>query len=391
MHILHVTPYYRPAYAFGGVVRAVEGITMALAQRGHSITILTTDALDQSTRYDGADDEMIEGIRVIRRPNVSAFLRGRLNLSTPRSMKTTAGSLMPTIDIVHLHEFRTVENLLVTPVAQAHHKPIVLSPHGTLTQSTGRSQLKIAWDKFLSPAVAQRIDHVVALVEPELQDVRTLWQTFGRRQIPTEFSIIPNGINLADFENLPPADEFRSRYGLGTAPTVLYMGRLHARKGVDVLVKAFKLADVDDSRLLIVGPDEGMLESIRKLAGNDPRIVITGYLGGEERLQAMSAGDVFVLPAVGEGLSMAVLEAMGAGLPVILSPGCNMPDVETSGAGFVVEVNAEVIAEKLRAMLTHADLRQKTGQQAKALISQKYTWERVAGQLEAVYETLTTR
>ena len=51
MHILHLSPYYRPAYAFGGVVRAVEGIAGALAARGHQVTVLTTDALDQKRRY----------------------------------------------------------------------------------------------------------------------------------------------------------------------------------------------------------------------------------------------------------------------------------------------------------------------------------------------------
>ena len=239
---------------------------------------------------------------------------------------------------------------------------------------------------MLSAGVALRIDHVIALVEPELEDVQTLWQTFGRRQIPTQFSIIPNGIHLDDFLNLPPADDFREKYGLDDAPTVLYMGRLQQRKGVDILVKAFQLADVQDSRLLIVGPDEGMLDTVRALADGDERIVITGYLGGDERLKALSASDVFALPAIGEGLSMAVLEAMGAGLPVILSHGCNMTDVEPNGAGFVMDVSTDAIADKLRLLLTDAGLRQQMGHASRQLITQKYTWEKVALKLDSVYQ-----
>jgi len=386
MHILHVTPYYTPAYAFGGVVRAVEGMAQALIARGHQVTVLTTDALDQNSLYDGVDDEVIDSVRVIRCANVSPALRGKVNLSTPRRMRKIAQALMPDVDVVHIHEFRTVENLLVTPVAHDFNKPIVLSPHGTLKLSTGRSRLKVGWDKLLSAGVALRIDHVIALVEPELDDVQTLWQTFGRRQIPTQFSIIPNGIHLDDFTSLPPADNFRAHYGLDDAPTVLFMGRLQTRKGVDVLVKAFKLADVENSRLLIVGPDEGLLDRVQSLAGDDKRIVITGYLEGEKRLTALSASDIFALPAVGEGLSMAVLEAMGAGLPVILSLGCNMTDVEPNGAGYVVEVSPEAIAKTLRQLLTDADLRQKMGQASRQLIAKKYTWDKVALKLDSVYQ-----
>lgn len=383
MHILHVTPYYTPAYAFGGVVRAVEGMATALVARGHQVTVLTTDALDQTSRYDGATDELIDGVHVIRRPNVSPLLRGKLNLSTPRSMKTTAEAIMPDVDVVHIHEFRTIENLLVTPVAHAHHKPIVLSPHGTLNLSTGRSTLKVWWDKLLSSSVALRVDHVVALVKPELDDVQTLWKNFGLRQVPTQFSIIPNGIHLDEFQHLPDATDFRSRYGLDDAPTVLFMGRLQQRKGVDVLVKAFQLANVENSRLLIVGPDEGLLDTVKKLADGDNRVVITGYLDGEDRLQALSSADVFVLPAVGEGLSMAVLEAMGAGLPVILSPGCN---INPQDGGYVVDVSPDAIADKLTRLLIDADLRQQMGTAASEFVAENYTWEQVAHQLEVVYE-----
>jgi len=388
MHILHVTPYYRPAYAFGGVVRAVEGMATTLVSQGHQVTVLTTDALDQQTRIPSSTEEVIDGVRVIRRPNISTLLRGKLNLSTPRSMRQTAQTLMPDVDLVHIHEFRTVENLLVTPVAFEQDIPIVLSPHGTINLSTGRSRLKVWWDKLLSAGVALRIDHVIALVQPELDDIQTLWDTFGRRQIPTTFSIIPNGIHLEDFSHLPDPTDFRKSYNLGSAPTVLFMGRLQARKGVDVLVNAFKIANVENSRLLIVGPDEGMLATIRDLAGDDKRIVIAGYLDGDDRLKALSASDLFALPAIGEGLSMAMLEAMGAGLPVILSAGCNL---DPQNGGYVVDVDPSAIAEKLRVLLTDDTQRAQMGQSARELVQARYTWDQVAWQLDEIYTEIYWR
>ena len=386
MRILHLTPYYAPAYAFGGVVRSVEGMATALVNRGHEATVLTTDAQDQRRRYSGPADETIDGVRVMRRPNVLPWLRGRLNLSTPRGMRHAAEALLPQVDIVHVHEFRTLENLLATPVARCHGKPIVLSPHGTLNLRTGRSALKSAWDRLLSPAIAQRIDHVIALSDGELTEADLLWRGVGARQPATRFSVIPNGVDPAAVNRPELAASFRRRFALGNAPTALFMGRLQARKGVDVLIRAFHAADVDDARLLIVGPDEGMLPALRHLAGGDRRIVFSGYLEGDARLGALAASAVFALPATGEGQPMAALEAMAAGLPVLLSPGCNLSVVADYGAGLVIEATVAAFAEALRELLTNAESRVQMGAKARRLVAEEFTWERVAARLEGVYE-----
>ena len=388
MHILHVTPYYAPAYAFGGVVRSVELMATSLAARGQDVTVLTSDVLDQDRRYAGALDERIGSLRVLRHPNISPWLRGKLNLSTPRGMKRAAESILPTVDIVHVHEFRTLENLLATPIAQQLGKPIVLSPHGTLNIKTGRSRLKSIWDRVLGAGVASRIDHVIALTDMELAEVESLWRGFGARQTPTRFSVIPNAVSLGEFDAGRLAADFRKRYDLGNAPTALFMGRLHARKGVDVLIEAFKAADAGGARLLIVGPDEGMLPSLRALAGDDRRIVFTGHLDGEARLGALAAGDVFGLPATGEGQPMAALEAMAAGMPVALSPGCNLDVVEKSGAGYVVEAAKDAFAEKLRELLRDDRLRREMGSRGRGLVAERYSPEVMVARLEGVYEAV---
>ena len=388
MRILHLTPYYAPAYAFGGVVRSVEGMAASLARRGHEVTVLTTDALDHRRRYTGAQDDMIDGVRVWRRPNVAPRLRGRFNLSTPRSLKRSAEALLPAIDVLHIHEFRTLENLLATPVAKKLDVPIALSPHGTLNLNTGRGALKRAWDRLLSPGIASRIDHVIALSAAERNEAETYWQSFGARRMPTRFSVIPNGVDLGDFDRRALAASFRKRYHLCGGRIVLFMGRLHARKGVDALIKAFNAIDLEDSRLLIVGPDEGMLPVLHALAGGDRRIIFTGYLQGDARLGALAASDIFALPATGEGQPMAALEAMAAGLPVVLSPGCNLDEVEGAGAGYVVDAEVDAFAEKLRLLLRDQDLRRNMGQRARRLVEESYSWDGIAERLEDVYRSL---
>ncbi len=388
MRILHLTPYYKPAYAFGGVVRSVEGMATSLVQRGHEVTILTTDAFDQQRRYTGTSDETIDGVRLLRRPNVLPGLRRRFNLSTPRSMKKTAAAILPSVDVLHIHEFRTLENLLVTPVAAKLRKPIVLSPHGTLILSTGRGRYKRVWDRLLSPGIALRIDHVIALSHSELNDAKSLWTGFGTGPRPTGFSVISNGVYLGSFNRRKLAAEFRQRYQLGDAPVALFMGRLQQRKGVDLLIEAFKAADVADSRLLIVGPDEGMMPLLKRLADGDQRIVFTGYLDGDARLGALAAGELFALPATGEGQPMAALEAMAASMPVLLSPGCNLDEVEAVGAGHVIDATVEDIADKLRLLFANESLRRKMGARARQLVDERYSWDGVAARLEDVYTSL---
>ncbi len=386
MNILHLTPYYAPAYAFGGVVQAVEGMTWALAQRGHTVTVLTTDALDREARYEGVSDEMRDGVRVVRTENIVYALRGRFNLSTPRRMRRLAEKLLADVAVLHIHEFRTTENLIVTPIAHRMNIPIVLSPHGTLAAHTGRSRLKIVWDKLLSPAVAHRIDHLIGLTQDEADEAAQFWRRFGRRREPLPTSVVPNGINLDDFAKLPDGAAFRARYGLGEGAVCLFMGRLHRRKGVDILIRAFKAADIPHTRLVIVGPDEGMRGEIAPLL--DERIVLTGYLTGDDRLAAYAAADMLALPAVGEGLPMVVLEAMGAGLPVIISPECHLPQVSEVGAGLEVEPTVAAMTIALRELLTDADKRASMGRAGQQLVREHFTWGAVAGQLEQIYQTL---
>ena len=390
MHILQLTPYYAPAYAFGGVVRAVEGLAAALAGRGHRITILTTDALDQQRRYAGPRAEAQGGIRILRCRNASTWLRGKLNLSTPRDLRQAARAILPEVDVLHLHELRTAENMLVAPIAQELRVPIALSPHGTLNLHTGRSQLKSGWDQLLSRRLLPRIDHIIALTETERAEAEQLWAALGALA-PPAISVVPNGVNLREFATPPAVSEFRLRYGLGTAPTIVYLGRLHARKGVDVLLRAFLAAEVAESRLLIAGPDEGLLRTLRTLAAGDERIVFAGYLGGSQRLRALGAADIFALPASGEGQSIAVLEALAAGLPVLLSPGCNMNEVATAGAGFIAEATVAAFADKLRLLLRDEQLRGEMGAEARQLARERFSWQRVAAEMEAVYRGLLSR
>lgn len=388
MKLLHVLPYYAPAWTYGGTVRAATDLTRALVADGHSVYVLTTDTLSPTERT-RRQHEAINGVHVFRVSNVSNKLRGRLNLSSPVGIASMAEKLIERhqIDVVHCHELRTVENLLVAPIANRLGVPLVVSPHGTLPYETGRSFIKKTWDRAFAAQLLPRFDRVIALTQAEVDQAQALWYAHG---FPARCSIVPNGVHLADFAHLPPGDLFRTRWKLGGGPLLLFVGRLHERKGLQLLIPAFadavKLAP--DTRLVIVGPDEGMLAALNaqvseyNLAG---RVIFTGLLTGQDKLAALAAADLFVMPAVGEGFSMAVLEAMACGLPVLLTPGCNFPEVASAGAGLVVAREVPALSGALRALLTEPDRRASMGRSARSLIQSQYTWPRVVAQLVEAY------
>jgi glycosyltransferase involved in cell wall biosynthesis len=394
LRILHVTPYYNPATAFGGVVSAVTGMAEAQAALGHHVTVLTTDALTFTTR-NPTRHETVNGVDVIRCRNVSHTVRAKYNLSQPPAFGATFRQLVRDADIVHTHELRTVENLLI-----GRQKPVVLSPHGTLPYGTGRGGFKRGWDRLFGRSLLRKITAVAALTANEADEVRTVWGEL--HMTPPLIDLIPNGVTANFAESVQAShdqggpDRLRERYTLGLGPIVLYLGRLHERKGLQFLIPAFAQASSvhRDARLLVVGPDEGMLATAMALTeqhGVTGKVRFTGLLQGEDQRAVLAAATLFVLPAVGEGLSMATLEAMAAGIPVIVTPGCNLPDVEDRGAGLLVARQTEAISAALNVLLESPERCREMGAAGQAWVRETFTWPAIAAKTVLLYRQVLDR
>ena len=145
-----------------------------------------------------------------------------------------------------------------------------------------------------------------------------------------------------------------------------------------------------DVVLLIVGPDEdgtrNTVEQILRTAGVLDRAVFTGMLTGGDRLAAFACADVFVLTSYAEGFSHAVLEALAAGLPVVISEQCNFPEVAEANAGFVVPTEEAPVAEAISALLS--DGTRHVGRNGRRLVMERYTWPAIAESTADFYRTL---
>lgn len=391
MIVLHVVPYFAPAWAFGGVCRAVTELARAQTSAGHAPIVLTSNALTRSSQLP-AGEEWLDGVRVIRLQNRSAAARARFNLSTPAGFRKTLGAVLheSAVDVVHSHEFRTVENLHLIRLPRRGTAPLVVSPHGTLTYATGRGRAKRAWDALFAGRLLPAFDQIVALSPAEADDVRALWARYHVPLDPAQIAIVPNGVDPAAFADRPARPAARGRWNLGNGPVVLFMGRLAERKGIALLVDAF--ADVAKAfpraRLLIAGPDEGLESTIRAAAhtlGLSDHVVLAGLLSGEDRLAAFAAADLFALPAVGEGFSVSVLEALVCGVPVALSPQCHFPSVVEHNAGVIVNVTRDDWSTALRGLLSDPTRLSAMGACARDLACRSYAWPRIAAQMDSAY------
>ncbi len=178
-------------------------------------------------------------------------------------MGGAARDLLANADLLHVHEFRTVENLIVTPIAARLGVPVVLSPHGTLSLTTGRGALKSAWDRLLSPSVARRIAAVIGLTAAGSRRSARGVGVVGCERAPVSPSSPTASIRrVCRFER---ARSLSGALRLGRCGGLPVHGALAGAQRRDVLVRAFKQANVAGARLVIAGPDEGMLPALQAL------------------------------------------------------------------------------------------------------------------------------
>ena len=224
-----------------------------------------------------------------------------------------------------------------------------------------------------------------ALSAPEVSHLRQLAPR-------SPVALIPNGVDLRPFDDLPRRAELDRAYPeLVGKFVLLFFGRLHAKKGLDLLARGMAAVVGDHPRLhlLLAGRDDGALapflaeSSSLGLAG---RITVTGHLAGGSARIAWGGADAFVLPSYSEGFSMAVLESLAARKPSIVTTSCHFPELIREEAGIVVGPTEVGVTAGLRDLLDRSESqRAELGARGRELVERRYTWDRQAERLAAVY------
>jgi glycosyltransferase involved in cell wall biosynthesis len=392
MKILQVTPYFPPAYAFGGPVKVVYQISRELIKRGHEVVVYTTDIKDFGSRLEIDSSNTIEGMKVHRFRNISLTLVKKLKLFITPQLALFARKEVRKFDIIHLHEYRTFQNIVIHHYARKYNVPYVLQAHGSLPRIEAWQKLKWVYDILFGYRLLRDASKVIALNRVEVDQYR-------RMGVPEKkIIIIPNGIDLSKYANLPSKGFFKKKFGIPEEKKIiLYLGRIHKTKGIGLLIRAYAhlINEVKcrNAVLVIAGPDDGYLNDAKALAnslGLYDSVMFTGFISSEDKLKALVDAEVFVTPSF-YGFPMTFLEACTVGTPIVTTSLGDTLEWIDGNVGYVAQSTPSDLAEAVRRILSDDELRRRFSKNCIEIVKLEFSIEKVVKRLEKVYEEAVRR
>lgn len=384
MKVLQLLTSFPPAYAYGGPVASSYHISKSLVKRGHDVSVFTTDVYNSESRLTGYDDpEIRDGIRIRRFKNISNRLAWTANVSTAVGIWPALRTEVSEFDLVHLHEFRSIEAAIASHEAVRQDVPIVLQPRGSLPRTSKGLQKEI-FDQLFGQRIINSADRIIASSHVESEQYSKVFPAIRHKPL----SHVPNGIDPTEYSNLPEAGQFRNRLGIAeTANIILYVGRIHERKGIDHLIQAFsKLTLSDPCFLVIVGPDDGHLKYLQELQDElgCENILFPGPQYEEEKLAAYVDADVFVLPSKNEYESFGnvVIEALACGTPAVMTDTCGVSEWVNHESCRSVAPTPSSLCNGIESVLNDSSSAKSLSQYAR----EHFTWDAVAEDTEAIYK-----
>jgi glycosyltransferase involved in cell wall biosynthesis len=287
-----------------------------------------------------------------------------------------------TADVFHAHGLWLMPNVYPEWVARRARKPLIISPRGMLGGAAlqfSSLRKRIVW-RGLQGSAVRGAKCLHATSHQEYDDIRK----FG---LPHPIAIVPNGIDIPAYNPLPKAvNERRS---------VLYLGRLHPKKGIDQLIAAWARVEGrhPEWHLDIAGPLNGKYpDQLQRLIAQLElkRARLVGPLYGSDKINAYQQCDVFVLPTLNENFGNTVAEALALGVPVITTKGAPWGGLEARQCGWWIDHGVSPLAATLdQAMSLESVHLAKMGKAGHAWMQNEFSWDRVASVMLSVYRWLS--
>jgi len=378
LRVSHVSGYIGARY--GGVPQVVLALCRESADLGSNVSLWAT-----GTAQDRAHAES-HGLSA----NVYARCWPRHWFRSPRLIRDL-NSVLSEIDILHLHGVWTYLQQATARLARKRNVPYMITPHGVLFPWKIRSK-SFKKKTYLSLIARHMLTSSACLHAITSAEV----EAFRNIGYDGPVTLVPNGVDIPEYDVQSLRDEGETHWPvLRGRRVVLFLSRLSPEKGLDQLIPAFgdlaKRKAYDDALLVLAGSGEdrycNKVKGLLDEHGVQDSVVMVGFVQGHEKDLLMSRADVYTLPSYSEGFSISVLENLALGTPVLVTTGCNFPEVAQVGAGLCCEPTREDLAQGLRQLLDmpreDADA---MGQRARELVLNNYTWPVIAGKLLTVYD-----
>lgn len=387
MKILHVAHFFYPCLSAGGVVNASYQIA-SKQREDNDVKVLSTDSCKERLKFpNGRYDVDVDGIKVDYFKNLSNRFKMATMLDTPLFSSFRIRKEMGNYEIVHIHEHRQTLAIIVSHFARKNNIPYIVQAHGSVLPFFQKEGLKNLFDKVFGFRILHNADCVFALTEVE----RKQYLEMGIDEEKIE--IVPLGINLEEYENLPDFGRFRSKFNVDDEEKlILFVGRIHEIKGLDLLIDSFNelihLNENERIKLAIVGPDDGYLNELEekiKTYSLDEKVIITGPLYNEEKQEALVDCDLFVMPSKYESFTTSGLEAMACSKPLVLTKNNHIHDWVDGNCGIACDDDKDSLRSTIEELLFDEDLSRTYGENGRELIDHKYNWNIINKQILDIY------
>jgi len=379
MQILHYCARLR--LEDGGVVRAVLDLTTALARGGKSVTLIATEG-----------DDWPESETGVQTLHSGSFDRWPIRFSAKRLSELRQH--IEQADVLHLHTPWEPANLQLANIARSCGIPYIVSLHGMLDDWVMRtsSLKKRLFLRFGGRKMLHHASVVHCTAQAEATQVVKL--------IPkSTLAVIPLVFDPTEFLDPPPTSDPDKYWPPREKerPVILYLSRLHPKKGVDRLIRAAALISAThNARFIIAGSgDTDYVRQLRSLTEElqlGSTIDFVGYVEGDRKTALYRVADVFVLPSSQENFGLVFPEAMACGAPVITTKGVDIwPELEDSGGAMIIKEDVVSIAKAIDHLLVDPEKRSAMGAAGRAWVESTYSGDAVANRYVDLYRRAISR
>lgn len=371
MKVVHTVNSLRADH--GGPSRSVTALCSALAERRTEVEIVT-HARGTGEEAPVVPEAEVPVHLVEREAGWRTFAPGR------DAFSDTVEQVTGRHGVVHDHGLWLPSNHAAAQAARRAARPFVVSARGMLTPwslEQSRAKKRAAWALYQHRDLkSAALFHATA--ESEAEDIRRV----GLRQ---PIALIPNGVELPEgYGTCRPE---------GASRQAIFLSRLHPKKGLLNLIKAWAQVRPEGWKLVLAGPDadghRAEIERAIDVAGLAGTVQFMGTVGDDAKWDLYRRADLFVLPTFSENFGIVVAEALAAGIPAITTTGAPWQDLETHECGWWIDIGVEPLVEALREAVARSDQQRRAmGQRGRALVETAYSWAHVAEQMESVYSWL---
>jgi len=394
MRVVHSLNVYKPSFlSLNGITIYVENLVNYM-KKNHEICVCSANIsnLKGNKIFKKTTIKKEEGIFKLYLDSLTLKNRGGfINYFPIGFYNKGIQRLINQYDIFHIHGYRNFLSFLISKFALKKNKPYVIQPHGSIPILSGKKNTKKIFDYFFGYIMLKKASAVIAMNSYE----ENFYKKLGINK--DKIFLVGNGINLEEIQKVN-IGAFRKKLGIESdSKIIMYLGRINKTKNIDIIINlANKLILNNKSfkfKIIIIGPDEGDLSRLKKLA-KKLNVLDSVYFYGpiydiKSKYSALNDADIFIQPSKLEGFPTNVIEALALGKPVVVNYSKlfrGVYDAIKGKAGYVGDLlNYDRVINFINKILLDQRLYNKYSTAAKLLVKEKYSMDKIASDFITIY------